>query len=706
MGNCSQQANSENTDIKEAASSKRTSDNNNSSSSSVTANSNNNDNNDKMIHSLPQPTPPPYSKGSDKSEDKNASKDRFPPKPPVGVGGEERKGQQEALDKAASRIQRQIRKSHSVRAAKAAQQWKLFADLDTQDEAEMLHLAVFMQTLIDTVPGVTKTDQEGLKKELVDDESNKEKEAVSQSEIYLNLESIQMAEKFKGGSADGGVEIYEIGHGEVTSSVAADIVEVYRRGGKLSRASIVKILRRTYKIFLRLGNISRLTISDTSKLTVVGDIHGQLPDLLHILDEAGLPNVENRFIFNGDFVDRGEKGLEVIVILFALFVAEGPEVVSLNRGNHEDLAVCRVYGFENEVKQKYDDLLFEMFAEVFNHMPLFSIANDSIFVVHGGLFHNPEVSMEDLEAITRHDYFVKPPIPYPHNIVGRSIAEAHAEYLKQLQRDALWSDPTEESGCYLNPRGAGVSFGPDIAEKFMKKHNFSMVIRSHECIFYGFDLPYLNGFVESPLEYIEGPPKSPEDLARAYAEAPLLCTLFSASNYIGGNNFGAFVQFATHPFPNSRPAGQSNKIHYLVKRFKVSSSAGERSFDQSTHTSLAELILRKQAALISAFEAKDKDNSGQVSRVEWAEVMQRVTGIKIRWLPLLPTIAPPVAITSSSVLYRAFLSHFSLNKGDKEDKSIQGAMLDDMYGQRKRLEQIFRFFDTNGDGVSLPPFSC
>eukprot|EP00981_Chlorochromonas_danica_P014064 scaffold7246_cov163-Ochromonas_danica.AAC.2 len=555
-----------------------------------------------------------------------------------------------------------------------------------------------MQTLIDTVPGVTKTDQEGLKKELVDDESNKEKETVPQNEIYLNLESIQMAEKFKGGSADGEVEIYEIGHGEVTASVAADIVEVYRRGGKLSRASVVKILRRTYKIFLRLGNINRLTISDTSKLTVVGDIHGQLPDLLHILDEAGLPNVENRFIFNGDFVDRGEKGLEVIIILFALFVAEGPEVVSLNRGNHEDLAVCRVYGFENEVKQKYDDLLFEMFAEVFNHMPLFSIANDSIFVVHGGLFHNPEVSMEDLESITRHDYFVKPPIPYPHNIAGRSIAEAHAEYLKQLQRDALWSDPTEEYGCYLNPRGAGVSFGPDIAEKFMKKNNFSMVIRSHECIFYGFDLPYLNAFVESPLEYIEGNPKNPADLARAYAEAPLLCTLFSASNYIGGNNFGAFVQFATHPFPNSRPAGQSNKIHYLVKRFKVSSSAGEKSFNQSTQTSLAELILRKQAALISAFEAKDKDNSGQVSRVEWAEVMQRVTGIKIRWLSLLSTIAPPVAVTSSSVLYRAFLSHFSLNKGDKEDKSIQGAILDDMYGQRKRLEQIFRFFDTNGDG--------
>ena len=43
-----------------------------------------------------------------------------------------------------------------------------------------------------------------------------------------------------------------------------------------------------------------------------------------------------------------------------MFVVFGPEVVCLNRGNHEDLPVCRVYGFEQEVKEKYDELLFEI----------------------------------------------------------------------------------------------------------------------------------------------------------------------------------------------------------------------------------------------------------------------------------------------------------------------------------------------------------
>jgi hypothetical protein len=53
---------------------------------------------------------------------------------------------------AISKIQRQARRKKSVREARTEQQWKMFANLDVQDEAEMLHLAVFMQTLIDLVP--------------------------------------------------------------------------------------------------------------------------------------------------------------------------------------------------------------------------------------------------------------------------------------------------------------------------------------------------------------------------------------------------------------------------------------------------------------------------------------------------------------------------------------------------------------------------
>ena len=47
------------------------------------------------------------------------------------------------------------------------------------------------------------------------------------------------------------------------------------------------------------------------RVHVVGDLHGQLADLLHILDDAGMPSAQNAIVFNGDFVDRGPDGVEV-----------------------------------------------------------------------------------------------------------------------------------------------------------------------------------------------------------------------------------------------------------------------------------------------------------------------------------------------------------------------------------------------------------
>jgi hypothetical protein len=210
----------------------------------------------------------------------------------------------------------------------------------------------------------------------------------------------------------------------------------------------------------------------------VGDIHGQLEDLLLILDETGDPSPTNLILFNGDFVDRGEYGFEVITIIFALFAAF-PKCVYFNRGNHEDPYVCVNYGFQQEVCEKYKHdepkeargQTFSLFAEVFRYIPLFSLINESIFVVHGGLFHSSGTLLSDLADIDRTDYEAVPRSKYPECIqyLPATDPAVRTEFLKQLQRDALWSDPRPNNGISPNTRGAGILFGPDVAAKFM--HN-------------------------------------------------------------------------------------------------------------------------------------------------------------------------------------------------------------------------------------------
>jgi serine/threonine-protein phosphatase with EF-hand domain len=144
------------------------------------------------------------------------------------------------------------------------------------------------------------------------------------------------------------LENFEIPSGPITPAVAEIIMNVYKQGGYLSFKSVHKILRIGYKFLTALPNTTKVSVCETDRLTVVGDIHGQLPDLIHILEDSGFPSPTNKYIFNGDFVDRGPKGVEVMCLLLALFSAFPSGTVVLNRGNHEDYAICCAYGFQVE----------------------------------------------------------------------------------------------------------------------------------------------------------------------------------------------------------------------------------------------------------------------------------------------------------------------------------------------------------------------
>ena len=55
-----------------------------------------------------------------------------------------------------------------------------------------------------------------------------------------------------------------------------------------------------------------------------------------------------------------------------------------------------LYGFLHETEEKYSSEVFRLFSEAFKHLPLCSLVNESVFVVHGGLSskdgrHRPRV---------------------------------------------------------------------------------------------------------------------------------------------------------------------------------------------------------------------------------------------------------------------------------------------------------------------------
>ena len=66
--------------------------------------------------------------------------------------------------------------------------------------------------------------------------------------------------------------------------------------------------------------LEEISLSDKEDIVIVGDIHGQVFDLINMLDLFDEPGTKHKYIFNGDFVDRGQWGTEVLFILLGSLI--------------------------------------------------------------------------------------------------------------------------------------------------------------------------------------------------------------------------------------------------------------------------------------------------------------------------------------------------------------------------------------------------
>ncbi|CCD19308.1 protein phoshatase 1, putative, partial [Trypanosoma vivax Y486] len=237
------------------------------------------------------------------------------------------------------------------------------------------------------------------------------------------------------------------------------ILEDWRGAQQLLNEEIIRIiLHRVRPILLGQPTLVRLC----APVNVCGDIHGQISDLVEIFRAGGRPP-ETRYLFLGDYVDRGKYGTEVIVVLLGLKVLH-PDMICILRGNHESDSICRIYGFFDEVKRRFSVKLFKEFTDVFNCLPIAALIEEVALCMHGGL--SPDLrDLRQIEKISR-------PLIVPDT---------------GLACDLLWADPEENSeGWMASERGVSFTFGEDVVREVCKKLNIDVIFRAHQVVDSGY----------------------------------------------------------------------------------------------------------------------------------------------------------------------------------------------------------------------------
>ena len=229
--------------------------------------------------------------------------------------------------------------------------------------------------------------------------------------------------------------------------------------------------------------------------TIVGDLHGSILDLIRIFQKYGTP-AQTRYIFLGNYVDRGEFSTEVLSLLFAAKICY-PTNVYLLRGSHEFNDINELYGFREEVLSRYSNSLYEIINFVFYYLPLAALVNRQTFVVHSGI--SKELNdINDLNKIKRPN--------------GDFIDQFHF-----IVSDLMWSIPSSAVDYFQQDASSTGTklYGEKAVEDFFRANNLIRIIRGHQCVPNGFDRPLNNHKV---------------------------ITVFSASNYReGGSNLSGVI---------------------------------------------------------------------------------------------------------------------------------------------------------------------
>ncbi|NXM05814.1 PP2BC phosphatase, partial [Tyrannus savana] len=269
--------------------------------------------------------------------------------------------------------------------------------------------------------------------------------------------------------------------------------------GRLEEDAALKIINDGAAILRH----EKTMIEVEAPITVCGDIHGQFFDLMKLFEVGGSPN-NTRYLFLGDYVDRGYFSIECVLYLWSLKINH-PKTLFLLRGNHECRHLTEYFTFKQECK-------YQQCEEV----PTWGGINGLSPARHskgmeGGLCvscHSSHQQPPDVVSVFQLDRFKEPPAFGP-------------------MCDLLWSDPSEDYGnektlehfAHNTVRGCSYFYSYPAVCEFLQNNSLLSVIRAHEAQDAGYRMyrkSQTTGF-------------------------PSLITIFSAPNYLDVYNNKAAV---------------------------------------------------------------------------------------------------------------------------------------------------------------------
>ncbi|NXF13257.1 PP2BC phosphatase, partial [Smithornis capensis] len=240
--------------------------------------------------------------------------------------------------------------------------------------------------------------------------------------------------------------------------------------GRLEEDAALKIINDGAAILRH----EKTMIEVEAPITVCGDIHGQFFDLMKLFEVGGSPN-NTRYLFLGDYVDRGYFSIECVLYLWSLKINH-PKTLFLLRGNHECRHLTEYFTFKQECEYQQCEEDWNLSSPC--AFPITSVPGGVTGLTRAwnsrglevcGCCHCSQQQPPDLVSVFQLDRFKEPPAFGP-------------------MCDLLWSDPSEDYGnektlehfAHNTVRGCSYFYSYPAVCEFLQNNSLLSVIRAHE----------------------------------------------------------------------------------------------------------------------------------------------------------------------------------------------------------------------------------